>query len=159
MPCGRIWRRAAMSCSACPRRRSSTRPSAAAACREAPEAAASAPTGGASASTPSFADRFEIMTLKLSRRSGIAPFIVMQVMRAASERVASGDDVVHMEVGQPSSGAPRGAVEALKRAVDAGPLGYTDALGNPELRRRIARHYGDSYGVDVPWQRIAVTTG
>lgn len=99
------------------------------------------------------------MTLKLSRRSGIAPFIVMQVMRAASERVASGDDVVHMEVGQPSSGAPRGAVEALKRAVDAGPLGYTDALGNPELRRRIARHYGDSYGVDVPWQRIAVTTG
>src|SRR3546814_19194798 len=64
-----------------------------------------------------------------------------------------------MDVGQPSSGAPRGAVEATQRALDAGPLGYTEAMGNPALRRRIAAHYAASYGVEVPWQRIAVTTG
>src|SRR3546814_5174849 len=96
----------------------------------------------------------DAMTLKLSRRSGVAPFIVMEVMRAANDRVAGGGDVLHMEVGQPSSGAPRGAVEATQRALDAGPLGYTEAMGNPALRRRIAAHYAASYGVEVPWQRI-----
>ncbi|MFN4088621.1 MAG: pyridoxal phosphate-dependent aminotransferase [Alphaproteobacteria bacterium] len=99
------------------------------------------------------------MAAKLSRRSGVDPFIVMEVMRAANARVAQGGDVLHMEVGQPSSGAPRGAVDALKHALDQGPLGYTEAMGDLALRRRIARHYADTYGVAVPWERVAVTTG
>jgi len=99
------------------------------------------------------------MALKIARRGGVDPFIVMEVMRAANERVAAGGDVLHMEVGQPSSGAPKGAIEALKTALDSGPLGYTEAMGMPALRRRIARHYADMYGVSVPWERIAATTG
>ena len=99
------------------------------------------------------------MALKIARRGGVDPFIVMEVMRAANERVAAGGDVLHMEVGQPSSGAPQGAIAALKTALDSGPLGYTEAMGMPALRRRIARHYADMYGVSVPWERIAATTG
>jgi len=99
------------------------------------------------------------MALKIARRGGVDPFIVMEVMRAANERVAAGGDVFHMEVGQPSSGAPQGAIAALKSALDSGPLGYTEAMGTPALRRRIARHYADVYGVSVPWERIAATTG
>ncbi|MEQ1710384.1 MAG: aminotransferase class I/II-fold pyridoxal phosphate-dependent enzyme, partial [Hyphomicrobium sp.] len=97
--------------------------------------------------------------LAASRRSEIASFIVMDVMRAAAAREAAGHRIVHMEVGQPGTPAPRGAREALVRALDRNPLGYTQALGMPELRARIARHYRDTYAVDVPAGRIVVTAG
>lgn len=99
------------------------------------------------------------MALKASRRAAIDPFIVMEVMRSANERAASGGDILHMEVGQPSTPAPRLVCEAAKRALDSDLIGYTDALGTPALRARIARHYRDFYGTDVPADRIAVTTG
>jgi aspartate/methionine/tyrosine aminotransferase len=99
------------------------------------------------------------MALKVSARGRIDPFIVMEVMRAAAERAASGADVVHLEVGQPSTPAPRKVLEAARAALDADLIGYTLALGTPQLRERIARHYRDFYGVTVPAERIVVTTG
>ncbi len=99
------------------------------------------------------------MTLKVARRGRIPPFIVMDVMRAANELEAAGQDITHLEVGQPGTGAPRAVIEAAKRTLDSDRLGYTDAFGVPELRQRIARHYRDWYGVDVPVERLVVTTG
>ncbi|MBK8158186.1 MAG: aminotransferase class I/II-fold pyridoxal phosphate-dependent enzyme [Rhodospirillaceae bacterium] len=99
------------------------------------------------------------MALKASRRAAIDPFIVMEVMRAANERAASGGDVIHMEVGQPSTPAPRAVREAAQKALDRDLIGYTDALGVPALRRRIAQHYSEFYDIDVAASRIAVTTG
>lgn len=100
------------------------------------------------------------MTLKVSRRGQVPPFIVMDVMRAAAEREAQGADVLHLEVGQPSTGAPAKVIEAAQAALRSGdPLGYTLALGLPELREAIARHYRDFYGIAVPAERIVVTTG
>lgn len=87
----------------------------------------------------------------------LQPFLAMDVMRAAR---ALGDGVLHMEVGQPSAGAPDGAVAAAMTALNAGhTLGYTDALGLPALRARLARHYADRYGVAVDPDRIAITAG
>ncbi len=83
----------------------------------------------------------------------------MDVMAQANRREAAGGDVIHMEVGQPSTPAPRLVREAAKRTIDSHRLGYTEALGLPELRERIARHYAERYGVDVPSACIAVTTG
>ncbi|MBT3070697.1 pyridoxal phosphate-dependent aminotransferase [Rhodomicrobium sp. Az07] len=97
--------------------------------------------------------------LSSSRRSAIGAFVVMDVMREANRLQAAGGDIIHMEVGQPGTPAPRRVREAVKRAIDEGPLGYTDALGLPALRERIARHYADAYGVDVSPSRIVVTTG
>ena len=97
--------------------------------------------------------------MKVSRRGAVPAFIVMDVMQAAADREASGRDVLHMEVGQPSTGAPRGVVEAAKRALDSDVLGYTLALGIDPLRSRIAEHYRAAYGVEVPPGRIAVTAG
>ena len=104
------------------------------------------------------------MTPKLGRVGGrgqhIAPFYVMEVMKAAAEREANGDDVMHMEVGEPGTGAPAAAVAAAHAALhDNVHLGYSDALGIPPLRARVARHYQDTYGVDVDPGRIVVTTG
>ncbi len=94
-----------------------------------------------------------------SKRGAIPPFFVMEVMRAAFARERAGLDVLHLEVGQPSTGAPKGVLDAAHAALDADKLGYTDALGIPPLRAAIARWYRDRYGVTVDDQRIAVTTG
>ncbi|PWC75787.1 aminotransferase class I/II-fold pyridoxal phosphate-dependent enzyme [Azospirillum sp. TSH64] len=97
---------------------------------------------------------------KVSKRGAIPPFFVMEVMRAAAEREAAGLEVLHMEVGQPSSGAPKGVVQAAASAVvGSDPLGYTGALGIPPLRAAIAKWHRDRYGVEVPEGRVVVTTG
>ena len=99
------------------------------------------------------------MALKVARRGRIPPFIVMDVLRAANERQAAGSEVLHLEVGQPGSGAPAGALAAARAALDDHRLGYTEALGMPSLRARVARHYAERYGIAVPLERIVVTTG
>lgn len=100
------------------------------------------------------------MSRPLSRRSGaVDPFIVMDVMAAAAEKEAAGGSVVHLEVGQPSTPAPKGAIAAAHAALDTDRLGYVAALGLPALRERIARHYRDAYGCQVSAERVVVTTG
>lgn len=95
-----------------------------------------------------------------SQRANIPPFYVMEVMRAAEEREQAGGDVLHLEVGQPSTGAPEGVVRAAEAALRSqSALGYTNALGTPELRAAIAAHYADWYDVALDPAQIAVTTG
>ncbi len=100
------------------------------------------------------------MAHKVSRRAAaVDPFIVMDVMAAAAEKEAAGESVIHLEVGQPSTPAPKGALAAAHAALDADRIGYVAALGIPSLRERIARHYRDAYGAQVPAERVIVTTG
>jgi aspartate/methionine/tyrosine aminotransferase len=102
--------------------------------------------------------------LKTGRGAEAPPFLVMDVIAAANARSAAqapdAPAVLRMEVGQPGTGAPRGAVEAAMAALSAGmPMGYTEAFGLRPLRDRIAQHYQDKYGVTVAASRIAVTVG
>jgi aspartate/methionine/tyrosine aminotransferase len=100
------------------------------------------------------------MTLKVSNRAAaVAPFIVMDVMRAANARRAQGHDIVHLEVGQPSTPAPQGALRAAQAALLGDRLGYVEAFGIPALRERIAQHYRAAYGLDLPVERVVVTPG
>ncbi|MDE0589843.1 aminotransferase class I/II-fold pyridoxal phosphate-dependent enzyme [Halocynthiibacter sp. C4] len=97
--------------------------------------------------------------MQVSRRSQVDPFIVMDVMEAAAKAEASGRHIIHMEVGQPSTPAPVGARAALASAMEEGALGYTVALGLPELRRGIADLYQRWYGLTISPERIVVTAG
>jgi aspartate/methionine/tyrosine aminotransferase len=104
------------------------------------------------------------MALKAGRGAAAPPFIVMDVISAANARQAAlppgAPHVIRMEVGQPATGAPAGAVAAVQRVLAQGaPLGYTEALGTGSLRARIARHYADWYGAGLPAARVAVTVG
>ncbi|MBE9606625.1 aminotransferase class I/II-fold pyridoxal phosphate-dependent enzyme [Acetobacteraceae bacterium H6797] len=110
------------------------------------------------------------MALKSGRGALAPPFLVMDVIAAANRRAASlpadgsafadGRGVLRMEVGQPGTGAPRGAAEAAIRALQAGaPMGYTEAFGLPSLRARIAAHHEARYGHAIDPARIAVTVG
>lgn len=102
--------------------------------------------------------------MKVGQAGNAPPFLVMDVIAAANARAAAlprgAPGIIRMEVGQPGTGAPRGAAEAAIRALQAGsPMGYTEAFGLRSLRARIARHYGERYGAPVDAARIAVTVG
>ena len=96
--------------------------------------------------------------MRQSRRGQVDPFIVMDVMEAARKAEAAGRHIIHMEVGQPATPAPRAARLALAQALDQ-PLGYTVALGLPDLRQGIARLYKRWYGLDLDPNRVVVTPG
>ena len=98
------------------------------------------------------------MAFKLTGRGDVPAFIVMDVLREANAREAAGEGVLHLEVGQPGNPAPQAVRDAAKAALD-GPIGYTDALGIPELRKAIAGHYRSVYGIDLDPGRVVVTTG
>ncbi len=97
--------------------------------------------------------------MRMSRRGSVDPFIVMDVMEAARAAEAAGRSIIHMEVGQPGTPAPAGARAALARAMSEGALGYTVALGLPELRRGIAGLYRRWYGIELDPARVVVTSG
>jgi aspartate/methionine/tyrosine aminotransferase len=104
------------------------------------------------------------MALKVGKGAAAPPFLVMDVIAAANARAAAlapgAPHVIRMEVGQPGTGAPAGAVAAVAAALRSGDaLGYTEALGRHSLRARITAHYQEWYGLTVPIERVAVTVG
>ncbi len=97
--------------------------------------------------------------LSASARSNVPPFYAMELMREAGQLAAAGRDIALMCVGQPSVGAPERVRAAAADAMRVSNLGYTDSFGLFKLRERISAHYKAHYGVTVPVERIAVTTG
>ena len=97
--------------------------------------------------------------LKASERSGVAPFMAMDVLAAAARLEAAGRRIIHMEVGQPGAPAPAAVLAAAAEALRGGRLVYTEACGIAPLRERIAHHYRERYGLDVAAERVIVTTG
>ena len=97
--------------------------------------------------------------MKISRRSNIQPFHAMEILREANAIEASGRDVWHLETGEPITGAPKKVKEAATKIIEKEHIGYTDALGLPELRKRISNHYYDYYGLSISHSRIIITTG
>lgn len=97
--------------------------------------------------------------MKVAGRGDVPPFYVMEVMKAAADRQRATGDVIHLEVGQPSTSAPEAVLAAAQRALVGDRLGYTDAFGVPQLRERISCFYQEQYGVAVDPDRVIVTIG
>ena len=97
--------------------------------------------------------------MKYSMRGNVDPFIVMDVMENARKAEEKGEDIVHMEVGQPGTPAPIEAQRQLIEKMKNDSMGYTVALGIPELRKRISQLYGDWYNLDLNPDRIIITSG
>ena len=97
--------------------------------------------------------------MRKSKRSAVDPFIVMDVMEAARRAEDAGRHIIHMEVGQPGTPAPQGALDAVTAHLQTDPMGYTVALGLPELRQGIAKLYDSWYGIDLDPERVVVTSG
>ncbi|OBB06275.1 aspartate aminotransferase [Mycobacteriaceae bacterium 1482268.1] len=83
----------------------------------------------------------------------------MDVWLAAAERQRTHGDLVNLSAGQPSAGAPRAVRAAAKAALDNTVLGYSVALGIPELRTAIAAAYQERHGLAVDPSEVVITTG
>lgn len=88
--------------------------------------------------------------------SRVAPFYAVEINRIANARERQGLPVIHMEVGQPSAGAPASAIAAGHRALAECPQGYWESGA---LAERLERHYRDFYGLEIPHERIVLTMG
>ena len=97
-----------------------------------------------------------IVTTEPSALPSIDPFYAIGLSVLARRLEAEGMNVIHMEFGQPSTGAPAGAIAAAHRALDSDPGSYWESL---ELKSRISRHYREVYGVDLSPGRILLTCG
>ncbi len=93
------------------------------------------------------------------RSSEILPFIVMDVLEKAQEMQRKGEDIIHLEVGEPDFDTPECIREACYRAIRNGETHYTHSLGLLELREAICEHYFDKYHVDVSPDQVIVTSG
>ena len=100
------------------------------------------------------------MPLKKTSTNDVPACLAMAVMNETAKVEAAGADVVHLEVGQPSTPPPPAVNAALSQALaQTATHGYSVAFGERPLRRRIADHYQDFYGVTADVERIAVTPG
>ena len=108
---------------------------------------------------PSLSPAVALHSIRPSSRSDVASFKVMDVVAAAAEMESRGERVIHLEVGQPQSAAPKAALKAAAEALEMDRLGYTEARGILPLRQAIADMYAKKYGVRVPASRVHVTTG
>jgi len=94
-----------------------------------------------------------------SRTEAISSFIVMDVLERACEMEKCGQDIIHLEVGEPDFDTPRCIKEAVCRAMDEGHTHYCHSLGLPELREAISAYYQQTYGVAVNPATVIVTPG
>jgi aspartate/methionine/tyrosine aminotransferase len=98
-------------------------------------------------------------SLRVASRAAVPPFHVMDLLAAAAERARTHGDLLNLVAGQPSTPAPAPVREAARRALDEQVLGYTVALGIPELREAICRHHERFHGLAVSPDDVVVTTG
>lgn len=97
--------------------------------------------------------------MRISRRGQVAPFQVMDVLSTANALALSGETVFHLEAGEPGGPMPVRVREAAERALADQRIGYTEPLGLPALRSRIAAYYGERYDCDVAPSRVVITAG
>ena len=96
----------------------------------------------------------------LSRKSQeIPPFLVMDVLERAMEMAEAGEEIIHLEVGEPDFDTPPNIIEAAAEAMRSGKTHYTPSIGSADLRRAISDQYSKTYGVEVDPQCVVVTSG
>ncbi len=89
----------------------------------------------------------------------LSPFYVMEVLEHAKKLESGGRDIVHFEVGEPDFATPREICEAAIQSVNKGETKYTESLGIPELREKIAGSYNEKYSRNIPMGNVVVTSG
>ena len=94
-----------------------------------------------------------------SKSQSIKPFLVMDVLEAAKRLEAKGEDIVHLEIGEPDFDTPQCIKDAACRALEQGETGYTHSQGLAELREAICEEYLSRYGVSVDPEQIIVASG
>jgi len=88
--------------------------------------------------------------------AAVDPFFAISISRLAHRMKAAGEPVIHMEFGQPSTGAPAAAVARAQQVLAEDGMGYWES---PALKQRIADYYRDTHGVAVDAEQVILTCG
>ena len=104
-------------------------------------------------------DNSKIKGMISNKVRGVKPFLVMDVMARAEQMESAGEDIVHLEVGEPDFETPEVIREAAIAAIRSGRTHYTHAMGLLELREEICGHYYKEYGVTIGPEQVLVTSG
>lgn len=94
-----------------------------------------------------------------SKRSNISPFLAIDMLTRANKLKSKGKDIIHMDVGEPGFNTPRHILKYAKTIIEEKKVGYTEAIGIPELREKIVGHYDYYYSEKVKSECVAVTAG
>lgn len=94
-----------------------------------------------------------------SQRSQVQPFRVMQMLDLVHRRRREGKETIMLCAGQPPTGAPAAVLESTEASLHESSLGYTEVIGDRDLREIIATWHSDTYGVSTSADNVAITTG
>ena len=94
-----------------------------------------------------------------SKRSNILPFLAIDMLTRANNLKSKGENIIHMDVGEPGFNTPVHILKYAKSIIDKKKVGYTESIGIPELRNKISEHYKYRYQQKVEPECIAVTAG
>lgn len=101
----------------------------------------------------------KVKPLVASRAQAVSPFIVMEILERCKALESQGEDIVHLEIGEPDFNPPKAVITAAQRAIKEQELKYTHSLGLPKLREAIAQHYNSKYQVNVDAEQVIITNG
>ena len=99
------------------------------------------------------------MSVLISKRSNIKPFLAIDMLTQANKLKLKGKDIVHMDVGEPGIRPPEYLLTHIQSLIGKENLGYTEPIGIPLLRDKISKHYKSWYGCEIDPSNIAVTAG
>ncbi|CAN5705836.1 pyridoxal phosphate-dependent aminotransferase [soil metagenome] len=98
--------------------------------------------------------------MKLAGRMGrLGTETAFSVLAKAKALEARGQDIIHLEIGEPDFDTADHIVEAGCQALRSGETHYTPTAGIPELREAIAADVAKSRGIDVDPAQVVVTPG
>lgn len=99
------------------------------------------------------------MSPLISRRGQVQPFRVMQMLDLVHRRARDGKHTIMLCAGQPTTGAPEPVLGAVEESLHASALGYTEVIGDRDLRETIAAWHSETYGVSTSADNVIITTG
>ena len=99
------------------------------------------------------------MIQKEKERGKISPFFVMEMLQIANERQSKGEDILHLEFGEPHVSPSKRVIRAAQERIKSDSLGYTDSVGLPELRSAIADYCNKTYHSTIKKEQVIVTPG
>lgn len=99
------------------------------------------------------------MIQKEKERGKISPFFVMEMLQIANERQSKGEDILHLEFGEPHVSPSKRVIRAAQERIKSDSLGYTDSVGLLELRSAIADYCNKTYHSTIKKEQVIVTPG
>jgi aspartate aminotransferase len=94
-----------------------------------------------------------------SRMSRLGTETAFEVLNKARALERQGNDIVHLEIGEPDFDTPENVIEAAVGALRKGWTHYGPSAGLPELRQEIANYVAKTRGVPVATDEVVVVPG